>query len=62
MNSHKEAFIRAHEELIAEHMDRYGCDWTRAYEATGDMAYDRAADNMAAQIDALRDELKYRLK
>lgn len=54
----KEAFIRAHEELIAEHMDRYGTDWTRAYEATGDDAYAKMIDDYAAQLDALRDELQ----
>ena len=58
----KEAFIRAHEQLIEEYMDRYGVDWTRAYEATGDLAYNRARDNMAAQIDAIRDEIKERIR
>jgi hypothetical protein len=58
MNRHKEAFIRAHEELIAEHMDRYGTDWTTAYERTGDDAYAKMADDYAAQLDMLRDELR----
>lgn len=54
----KDAFIRAHEELIEEHMERYGTDWTKAYEATSDAAYERMVDDYAARLDALRDELK----
>lgn len=58
MNRHKENFIRAHEALITEHMDRYGGDWSNAYDATADGAYQKMLDDYAAQADALKEKDK----
>jgi hypothetical protein len=50
----KEHFIAAHEQLVAEEMDRTGCDWSTAYERTSDAAYDRMRDNLADRADYYR--------
>lgn len=54
----KEAFIAAHEALVNEMMDRTGCDWSEAYEATADAAYDRMRDMLADKADELRQRAK----
>lgn len=55
----KEYFIVAHEQLVEEYLDAHpGADWSEAYEATADGAWDRMTDNLAARGDALRDAQK----
>ena len=43
----KEYYIAAHERLVTEMMDRTGCDWQTAYDATGDKAYDAMREDLA---------------
>ena len=51
----KEAFIEAHMQLVEAYLEAHpGATWDQAYEATGDMAYDRMRDNLADRIDTLR--------
>lgn len=50
----KELYIAAHERLVAEEMDRTGCDWTEAYERTADRAYDCMRDDLADRADYYR--------
>ena len=50
----KEHYIAAHERLVAEMMDRTGCDWQTAYDATGDKAYDAMREDLADRADHLR--------
>jgi hypothetical protein len=51
----KELFMAAHDELVAEYMERHPeATEAQAYEATGDLAYDRYRDKLADQIDAAR--------
>lgn len=55
----KELFMAAHEELIAEYLERHpGASWTEAYEATGDDAYYRMRDNLADAADRIRKRVK----
>lgn len=54
----KELYLAAHERLVAEEMDRTGCDWTTAYERTADRAYDAMRDDLADRADALRQARK----
>ncbi len=51
----KDAYIAAHEALIAARMDRTGCDWTTAYEGTADAAWDRMREDYADKIDAAKE-------
>lgn len=56
----KDAWIAAHEQLIAEYLERYpNADWSTAYERTADMASARAAENLATALDAAKDRWKY---
>ena len=54
----KEVFMAEHERLTAEYMDRHGCDWNEAYEATSDLAYDAMRDRLADMADDLRQRAK----
>lgn len=55
----KELFIAAHEELIAEYLDK-NPDATdaQAYEETADGAWDKLRDNLADRADYLRKRAK----
>jgi hypothetical protein len=56
----KEMFIAAHEELIAEYMDRHpNASEAEAYDLMADKALDRCRDKWADMIDAARDRAKY---
>lgn len=56
----KEWFMAAHERLIEEYlMEHPDADWTEAYEATADRAYDRMRDDIADKADALKQQRKY---
>ena len=51
----KELYICAHEELIAEMLDRKpGMSESIAYDRTADAAYERMKDNMADMADHQR--------
>ena len=50
----KEHYIAAHERLVAEMMDRTGCAWSTAYNATKDKAYDAMREGLADRADYLR--------
>lgn len=51
----KELFIAAHEELIAEYLDKNPCATEdEAYGMTCDLAWDRLRDNLADRADYLR--------
>lgn len=51
----KELYIEAHEELVEEYLGEHpGVDWSQAYEATADKAYDRMTANLADRIDYYR--------
>lgn len=55
----KEAFIDAHEQLVAEYLDRHpDALWSKAYEVTADAAYNRMKDNFADLGDRLKDQAK----
>ena len=59
----KEAFISAHEQLIAEYQELHPeADWTEAYEKTADLAHERSIDNLADLADELKDRAKYERK
>jgi hypothetical protein len=48
----KELFIQHHENLIARYMDVYpDADWTDAYEATAQEAYNTFGDYLADLAD-----------
>lgn len=48
----KDHFIAAHEQLVAEYLDRHpNADWRKAYDATADHAYDRMRDNLGDLAD-----------
>ena len=58
----KDYFIQAHEELIAEYLEKNpNATEDQAYEATSDAAYDRMRDNLADLADRLHDDRKDRL-
>ena len=50
----KELFIAAHEELVEEYMERHGCDWQTAYDATADQAYDHMREKLFERADIER--------
>jgi len=51
----KELFIKAHEELIADYLDRHPlASWNIAYDQTADAAYDRMVDKLCDEVDYLR--------
>lgn len=51
----KELWLEAHEELVAEYLDKYPTTpWSVAYEATADAVQDRLADKYAEMIDHWR--------
>ena len=55
----KEHFIAAHEELIAEYLDRNPCaSEAEAYDRTADRAYDRMVDGLADRADRLRKQMQ----
>lgn len=55
----KELFIDAHEELIAEYLERHpNATEHQAYEATADSAYDRYRDKFADMVDHAKDRAK----
>lgn len=55
----KELFIQAHEELIAEYMEKHpNASESEAYEVTSDAAYDRMKDKYADMVDAAKDRAK----
>ena len=51
----KELYIAAHEALIDEYLeDTDSDDWSAAYEATADKAYERMQDQLADRADDIR--------
>lgn len=51
----KELFIKAHERLIEEYLERHpNATEQHAYNATADRAYDRMIDDLADRADMLR--------
>ena len=51
----KELYIAAHEQLIAEYIDRHpNATESDAYDKTADAAYGRYRDNLADMIDRAR--------
>lgn len=51
----KELYIAAHEALIDEYLEETGSDdWSAAYEATADQAFERMQDQLADRADAIR--------
>lgn len=55
VDSMKELFIVAHEELIERYLERHpNATEAQAYEATADHAYGRMVDNLADLADWLR--------
>ncbi len=51
----KEFFVTAHEELIAEYLERHpNASEGEAYEKTADLAYNRMRDRLAGLADRLR--------
>lgn len=57
MLSSKELYLTEHERLTAEAEDA-GMDWSDAYEATADAAYDAMRDRLADMADAARDRAR----
>lgn len=57
MLSSKDIYLAEHERLTALAEDE-GMDWTDAYEATADLAWDAARDRMADMADAARQRAK----
>ena len=56
----KELYIEAHEELVADYLDKFpAAPEAEAYAATADDAYLRMQDKYADMIDAARDRMKY---
>jgi hypothetical protein len=56
----KEQYIAAHEELIAEYLDKHPhATEAEAYDKTADMAYGLMRDKLADMADHLRDKAKY---
>lgn len=47
----KELFIQEHERLVDARMEETGCDWSEAYEATSEFAWDAMRDRSAEMID-----------
>lgn len=51
----KELYMAAHEALIDEYLEETGSDdWSAAYEATADQAFERMQDQLADRADAIR--------
>ena len=51
----KELYIAAHEALIDEYLEETGSDdWSAAYEAAADQAFERMQDQLADRADAIR--------
>jgi hypothetical protein len=60
MGMSKDLFMAAHDELVEEYMnDHPDATFEQAYNATGDLAYDRYRDKLADIGDAARDRAKY---
>lgn len=57
MLSSKDLYLAEHERLTAEAEDA-GMDWTDAYEATADAAWDAARERAADMADAARQRAK----
>lgn len=57
MLSSKEIYFAEHERLTALAEDE-GMDWSEAYEATADAAWDAMRDRIADMADAARDRAK----
>ena len=59
----KEAFIRAHEQLIAEYQELHPeADWTEVYEKIADLAHECSIDNLADFVDEFKNRAKYERK
>ena len=55
----KELYMRAHEQLIEEAMERDPTlTWERAYDTLADAAWDRMRDMWADRIDAAKQRAK----
>jgi hypothetical protein len=55
----KDLFMAAHEELIELYLEAHPeADWSEAYEATADGAYERMRDKFADMVDAAHDRAK----
>lgn len=54
----KDLFIATHEELIERYIEKTGCDYATAYDATVDKAYNRYTDKYADMIDQARQRHK----
>lgn len=53
----KDAYIAAHERLISEYMEAHpGVDWTDAYQATADRAYEAMIDDITDRADQLKEK------
>lgn len=50
----KELYLAEHERLTNDYMDRHGCDWQTAYDATADKAYDAMRETLADRADYYR--------
>lgn len=50
----KDLYMAEHERLVGDYMDEHNCDWTTAYEATADLAYDAMRDTLADRVDHYR--------
>ena len=60
MKTTKDLFIEAHEEAIAEYLDRHpDSTWEEAYDRTAHRAEEIMADRWAARIDDARMRAKY---
>lgn len=57
MLSSKDIYMREHERLVGIAEDE-GMDWTEAYEATADAAWDAMRDRFADMVDAARQQGK----
>lgn len=57
MLSSKDIYLAEHERLIALAEDE-GMDWSDAYDATADAAYDAMTDRIADMADAARQRAK----
>lgn len=55
----KEAYLAAHEALVDEYLDAHpDADWTDAYEATADGAWDRSRDMLVDMADNYHQQMK----
>lgn len=57
----KELYIAAHEAEVEAYLEAHpDADWSEAYEATADRAYNRMREDLADRADALKDRLRDR--